>query len=1099
MTIDHNDATIAQLRAADPHISSWVSANAGSGKTRVLTSRVARLLIRGTLPERILCLTFTKAAASEMQNRLFKELGSWAMMPNEDLIVEMAKIGEHLQPDKLPYVRTLFAAALETPGGLKIQTIHSFADRLLRQFPIEAGAPVNFNALSQTQSLALREQALNRLSTDDPSLMSEFLQTAATSNFDNLLNFIVDHSDQIKPIDEFSNVQPVNALEFPFSGENWKVVDQLIEVLDKGGSNDLKYAKYLREMKATRSVLQKLEWAAKVFLIASGDNGRPYRAKLPVNLPSLKYIKSKTDPRRFQFHDLSKIIQNFRDQASETHEEYLRYIFSKFATKFLHEYNQLKQAHGGLDFSDLIHYARRLLTKSEMRAWVLYKLDGGIDHILVDEAQDTSHAQWAIIKALSEEIRATQVDPSKRSIFVVGDAKQSIFSFQGASPSAFSDMSNLFEREIQQAQNKFNVTELLYSFRSSPAILRVVDQVFHDTSNIGVGGAVSHAAFHENMPGRVDIWPFREEVKEENKNPWFEPIDEPARADPRLKLADDIADWIKTQTDGAHFYQDAKGNVRVIEPRDILILVQKRTKIYPYLQTSLMAKNIPTAGADRFRLSKPLAVQDVMSLLRFLALPEDDLSLAEALKSPLFNLSERELFDLAYPRGGRSLWQALRQSDLLVIRDILQELRDQSDFIRPFELIQRILITHKGRENFRARLGGEVDDALDALLNKALEFEQSFPPVLEHFIHFFDNETEEIKRELSAEDNEVRIMTVHGAKGLEAPIVILAETEQLDDKGDGSVLEDKETNSDLIWKPRNELLKTLKLREIEQSQKDTRNQEKMRLLYVALTRAESWLVIAGAGKFANDNSSWFQMIQNGVANLPTDLIEGEISRYEVGNWPLGFDTASVELEDYIPPFQGFDFKANFDEDQQTASILSPSKVEGAKVIEGGEANTSALEDGTIVHKLLEYLPNFPKENRKQVMKTIIEPSQQHLFEMVEAILADKILEDMLIRGQHEVGFSVSLNENILHGAIDLVVENHDHVLIVDYKTNQIIPKDVDQIPEGLLKQLALYVYAMKPHYDSKPVLAAILWTATGELMKIPNEMTDKALESVTFS
>ena len=897
-----SDATRAQNRAAGPDRSVWVSANAGSGKTKVLTDRVARLLLAGTEPQRILCLTYTKAAATEMQNRLFARLGSWAMLDDATLTERLLELGEatgRIDAERLRRARTLFARALETPGGLKIQTIHSFCAALLRRFPLEAGVSPRFAEMEERAGKRLRAEIVEDLATTHRAVFDAIAAHGAVDEFDKLLLEITRQAEHYAHPPDAAAIHrtlglpegftEVDLVAGVFTGGEAELTAGLVPMLAAGSSNDQRDARKLGQIDMGRRDVETVAALEDVFLYAGGQ--RPDEARLD-RFPT-KQTREQPGLALGPLQDLMRRTEWARPRRRALAAAGRSLALHRFAHLFTAEYTRRKQAQGWLDFDDQILRARALLSSSAVAQWVLFRLDGGLDHILVDEAQDTSPAQWDVIWKLAEEFTAGAGARQgvERTVFVVGDEKQSIYSFQGADPAVFGEMQDRFRDHLAAIGPGLERVNLHFSFRSAGAVLRVVDHTFSGETAAGVGREVTHRAFKGDLPGRVDIWPFIEKGERTAEPNWYDPVDTLAEDDPAIRLAAQIADTIRDMIDaGVQIpWADREGSgARPLRPGDILILVQRRSEIFHEIIRKLKEAGLPVAGADRLRIGGELAVKDLTALLAFLATPEDDLSLAAALRSPLFGLSEGDLYDLAHGRPGY-LWHALRDraAEFAEAHATLVALRDRADFLRPYELLERILTRHGGRARLLARLGPEAEDGIDALLSQALAYERAEVPSLVGFLGWLGaDETQEIKRELDSAGDQIRVMSVHGAKGLEAPVVILPDTakRKVDIKQKIFALPDGSpgwlTATGDAAAPLAEARDALKTRQIE---------ERRRLLYVAMTRAESWLIVCGAGDPGKAPiDSWYNMARAGVeaAGAVTEAFApGAGLRFGEGDWP----------------------------------------------------------------------------------------------------------------------------------------------------------------------------------------------------------------------
>ncbi|MFC6582458.1 UvrD-helicase domain-containing protein [Sulfitobacter aestuariivivens] len=654
-----DDATRAQVDAAQPEVSTWLTANAGSGKTRVLTDRVARLLLAQVDPQQILCLTYTKAAASEMQNRLFKRLGEWAMLGDDALRLALTElgIGTTFEPSELRWARTLFSRAIETPGGLKIQTIHSFCAAILRRFPLEAGVNPQFTEIEDRAADLLRADIVDEMAeSDEAPLVAALAARYTGEDFSSLTRIIVNKRDgfgrDVSSADVLSlfginaDLTSQSLEQSVFDGTEMPLIKELVPALLAKGGNDGKAGVALQDI--TELSVNTLPLLERVFLTGEKANS-PFSAKIgsfptKATQATLAHLMPAIDAFMLR-------VESARDARLALLATERTLVLHEFARAFLARYEAAKQQRGWLDFDDLILRTRALLSDEKVAAWVLYRIDGGIDHILVDEAQDTSPHQWDIIEKLTDEFYSGQgarpdVD---RTIFVVGDKKQSIYSFQGADPEGLNDKGQSFERKIREAGKVFQHRSLEYSFRSSSAILRLVDQVFDPRVQHDLDKETQHFAFKSDLPGRVDLWPLIEKTDEEEERDWTDPVDRRSAQHHSVILAEKIAARIKELVTGEHYIPTDTKSPNIFEKRriragDFLILVQSRGALFSEIIRACKAAELPIAGADRLKVGAELAVKDLAALLSFLATPDDSLSLASALRSPLFGWSEQDLF-----------------------------------------------------------------------------------------------------------------------------------------------------------------------------------------------------------------------------------------------------------------------------------------------------------------------------------------------------------------------------------------------------------------------------------------------------------------------
>ena len=1113
-----DDASKRQVEAAHPARSTWLAANAGSGKTRVLTDRVARLLLDGVMPQNILCLTYTKAAASEMQNRLFRRLGRWTMLNNTDLLNELMALGveRSLNSKDIDRARTLFARAVEAPGGLKIQTIHSFCASILRRFPLEAGVNPQFVEIDERAQKLLLDEVVEAIA--DGAERSSFDGVAhhfTGMDVQDLLRSILDLAHLFKvPATQEDIWQGLGllpdyndqdlAMDCFLPADAQLVFDLRAELLNKVG-NDLKAGVNLQAIKGPGLTVIDMPVLESVFLTKSGAD--PFKAKVG------KFPTKKTQlelPYMTQLDALMMRVEDTRQSRLALRTAERTKALYEFATEFLHTYHDRKQTRGFLDFNDLILQTQTLMSDERVAAWVLFRLDGGIDHILVDEAQDTSPAQWDVIRLLAQEFTSGQGARAdvQRTIFVVGDKKQSIYSFQGADPEGFDKMRDQFAARLLEIDQPFQSTTLDYSFRSSPAILELVDQVF--CNRTGLGSRSSHLAYKSELPGRVDIWPVFQKPEKAEARHWTDPVDEVSNDHQDKQLADTLArhiqDLIKTETlpqidkDGVLFR-------RKITAGDFLILVQGRQKLlFREIHRACKEASLPIAGADRLKVAAELAVQDIQSLLSFLALPEDNLSLAEALKSPLFSWSEQDIFNLAQGRDSPFLWRSLqnRQADFPNTVRRLVDLRNLADFKRPFELIEHILTTQGGRSALLGQLGLEAAEGIDALVSQSLAYERGNVPNLTGFLVWLGADDLEIKRQMDSVGDKIRVMTVHGAKGLEAPIVILPDTATRKAPKTRDVVDHL---SMAVWKPNSKLVPnvlTPTLDELQTGQLEERD----RLLYVALTRAESWLIVMGSGDIKEGQGCWHNTIHTAaVAKEASPLVTtaGIGLRYEPAPWEAGALKPTEEtpgstyhVPDWVTP------RAHAPAPQ--TNTRAPSELGGDKVINSdlAKANPNALRLGTAVHLLLETLPNAPQENWRDISTLLVENDVLELawVEATEILTHPNLAHIFTPDTLAEVSISAHLDElggDPVQGSIDRLIISEKTVLAIDFKTNQVVPDTADQVPEGILRQMGAYASALSQVYPNHKIETAVLWTKSQHLMQLPHHLVISSLQSTSHA
>ena len=1111
------NATEEQRKAANPHTSVWVEASAGTGKTKVLSDRVLQLLLHNVRPEQILCLTYTKAAAAEMNTRISKRLSEWAVIPEEKLEESLLNIlgSEADSSDKLHQfrnkARTLFACLLDTPGGLKIQTIHSFCQNILKRFPLEAGISPYFEIMNDRESSDILESiqtnllskhnsapvgdAIRYLTREMKEEPFENMIEDVTKNRYKIAEILVKHNgidNFLQDLQKKLSVNPIYTAEDLKADFMQKVsahkLAQYMEVLSGGSTNDQKKMKAMEEVLSHGLRGETYEEYRNLFLTKEGERRadsslitKKNAEKNPQTLENL--IKDAED-----VLELERTLINLNLYNSTK-------AFFTIAQELNNRFEEYKQKSAKLDYSDLIRLTVDLLSDSATSSWVLFKLDGGINHILVDEAQDTSPEQWQIVKSLSEEFFAGDGQKEQnRTIFVVGDRKQSIYSFQGADPHKFDEMASYF---ATKAKDKFARVNLHNSFRSAPAVLETVNHLFAQNNVAdGVVSAdekVNHVPVRAGQFGRVEIWPMMVAQKDDkvvNDKEWLPPMEMTQRISVRTKLAQKMATTIRTMVDkSAH-------TAHPLRYRDFMILVRKRNDFVTDFIRACKKENVNIAGADVIVLSKQIVVQDLLSLGKFLLLPQDDLSLAEVLKSPLFGLTDAELEDLCFGRGNKLLWTCLQETKKYEnnVTKQLKDLFDDLDYIRPYELYTRVLREQDGRKKFIARMGVEVEDALDEFMNQALIYEQTQIPNMQGFLAWMGQSDVEIKREGEDADNDaVRLMTAHHSKGLQAPVVFLPDTVSYHKPQHKQAFL---TDNDLAYYPLCGDSYEDCCENILQKIKEAELEEYRRLLYVALTRAEDTLIVCGYSNSNDiDENSWYSLCYNGFKDF--GVAEENIGLvYETPDiLPKKQDKNNSSAEEQAD-FENWMF-VETENENGLGKPYTPSKL----VDEDDVDSASPLKDdavyyrrGTLIHKLLQFLPQHANDYQALIDEYLHRNAGDFSANKQEEIkhevlnLINSVHFDWLF-GEHsqaEVPIIGRVGDKIISAQIDRLITLPDEhrVIIVDFKTNREAAADLEHTPPAYKTQLMLYAELIKQIYPEWSVESYILWTNETRLMKV---------------
>jgi len=1133
-----------QVLASDPRASVFVTANAGSGKTSTLVKRVARLLLRGASPQAILCVTYTKAAAAEMQRRLFDLLGAWAVTEDADLAAALAELDE--SPSDLSAARRLLARALETPGGLKIQTIHAFCEKLLRRFPLEAGVSPGFQVLEDAAAARVSAQAraaianVVRQAPEGPigRAYRHFAVELDWRSFEGMFSTFEAKRGAIEAI--IGACGSMAALErriWTDCGLASVIWPETIEAEACAGV----------DWRAWRKAAGALATSAAVTDQALADNldacgpassfaalWAPYSTQ--AGLPRVRLGTNGVNPaaRDWLKQEQARLGAAAEQlKAARVARDTLYAMI--LAQAYAQTYDGAKAMDGALDFGDLIERTEALLTRRADAAWVLYKLDGGIDHILLDEAQDTAPDQWAILRALTSEFFAGAGlgGVRGRTLFAVGDEKQSIYSFQGAAPQQLAAESLAYRARIEGGGAAFRQVPLEESFRSTPQVLAFVDAVFADPAAAaglrpGEGAdapPVRHVTRRATEAGSVDLWPLEESDPIEEVDVWA-PVDDEPKESANKKLARRIARWIKAVVARGEGVGDrqAAGGVRPARYGDFLILVRRRRVLFHEIIRALKREGVAVGGADRLKLSEHVVFQDLMALGRFARFPDDDLTLAALLRSPFCDVDEQALFDLAYERQG-SLWAVLsrragERAAWTQAKALFDWVLAEAALRPPFDFYGRVLSrldaeSRSMRARMLTRLGREAEDAIEAFLGQALSLEQSRIHDLERFLDAMAASELEIKREQEdtsgREGGEVRVMTTHGAKGLEAPIVILPDTTTCARAMGGPLmpLED----GGFLWAPRkaDDCPASTQARERREA---AAAGESLRLFYVALTRARDRLVICGV-KTADSyfKNSWcdlaaraFERPQIAALTRPVAEAEMQILRFGADPAPAAATVATIAAAAPLPSWA----RALAPAPAATLRYASPSSL--AQTERGPSASPLAAREGLgryrrgeLIHRLLQLLPDLPAAERAQAALLLLRrepgltPDQRQ--EMASAALA--VLEDARFAAvfgegsRTEVaiaGGAAGLPAGLsISGRIDRLVVTPQRILVVDYKTNRPAPARIEDADPSYLTQMALYASVLAGVFPGRPVEAALVWTDGPKLMAVPENIIGDAL------
>ncbi len=1136
-----------QRRASDPAANVWVAASAGSGKTKVLTDRVLRLMLDGAPPERILCLTFTKAAAAEMANRVNATLGKWAIDADAELRADLSKLTGAAPDDAgIAAARRLFAQVLDVPGGLKIQTIHSFCESLLSRFPVEARVPPHAQVMDERGAAELiqiaRDAVLARVR-NTPELadaLAVVTEYAQEDQFAGLLDHMAAERGRLRralaagdwagdihrhfgieaDLEE-GDVIAAASEDAAFALEDLQraaaALAQGTEKTDQPRGRVI--AEWLSAEPAERR--RNFEEYRRTYFNADGAATKTLATKaVQTALPDAADILFREQQRLAEVLDRCRAIVTARASVA----------LLCLGAAILDAYEAAKRRRVQLDYDDLIIKARNLLKDQGdgFAAWVLYKIDGGLDHILIDESQDTNPDQWEIVAALADEFFAGEgARDIDRSVFAVGDVKQSIFSFQRADPAAFRHYRDHFDRRVRAAERKWDPVELDVSFRSTEAVLQAVDAVFaHSPARDGVvepGDTLNHVAFRAGQGGLVELWPVVEPESPESPS-WEPPVLRRTLLAPQRRLATVIARQVVRWIEG----DTLPSRNRPVRAGDIMILLRTRGALMEELVRALKTAGVPVAGVDRMALTDQLAVMDLIALGQFLLLPGDDLILATVLKGPLIGLDDDALFTLAYGRGSRNLWQRLgdlsgESESFGAAHAWLAGLLSETDFRPPYELFASVLTRAairpgvSGWQCMIERLGPEAEDPIDEFLAQALAFERSHAPSLQGFLRWLEAGSVEIKRDLEqGERDEVRVMTVHGAKGLQAPIVILPDAPSKPRGGQGPELLWLD-GTQPVWPPKREMEETL-CRQARAEANRRRDEEYRRLLYVAMTRAEDRLYVCGAaGGQKIPEDSWYGLVAAGLEGVAQTaefdfrdagpsgwhgtglrLVNAQEARPQTGD--------ATGLERMISPSREAWMDRPAPPEPLPPRPLAPSRPSGAEPpvlspVDRSEA--VGMRRGSIIHRLLQALPDLPVGARRGACADYLGQPGQGLDADAQAEIADEVMA-ILESPDYEAFFGPNSRAEVpvigavegpdgptvVSGQVDRLVVEPDRILVLDYKSARPAPRTAAETAPAYLWQMAAYRAVLRQIWPDRPVECGLLWTAVPRLSMVTEWLLD---------
>ncbi len=837
--------------ASNPTENIWVQANAGTGKTTVLIRRLLRILFRNSCREinkssGILCLSYTNAAAGEMRNRVLDGLRNWSKASDDELRDLLSGISENEPANDvdLAAARRVFFSYIDNPDMLKIKTIHGFCEEILRRFPIEAGISPTWSLVSGAAQTVLLQDAFNKMINNSLNnakniqntmdAFSRIIDIKSEHFLSDLNNMLLSHYKS------FFQVEDTNKYREYFIDKTKHILN-----LDTPVSMDLPQENLIKIIDYAENIKKPAQYVINIINITKQyiDNSVNFEKYKDLYLTSKNTIRSILEKDSVFSEEAKRVCEIQQYLLNKKVFDNTLSLFD-LAMDFADTYKTIKQERNLLDFEDLILYTQRLFRKPDVMGWVLSQLDVSISHILVDEAQDTSPQQWNIMKMLAGDFFTDGDKENNRSLFVVGDTKQSIYGFQNADPVAFAESRADIAEQIQQNYRTIKEIPLDQSFRSVEPVLKTVDYFFSHPSVVADTGFHNnaHVCYRRGEPGFVEMHNLLTYEDKTHKNRLYV-----------YDIADKIEKLIKD--DG-------------YKPSDIMVLLQKRGSFAGPLLIELKRRGIDVAGSDRIKLPQFPAVKDLLHMVRFCIDNNNDYGLCCVLKSPFYRLKEQDIFNLCKIKNeseNASVFDCLTEYN----RDVYDDLNDiieKSKTLAPYSFFEYVLHKNNNREKIISAMGKHVIDPIEEFMSMCLAYERTQPGTLRHFIKWFITGDSEVKRDMD-ESAGVRIMTVHGSKGLASPVVFLIDTvyfPQSESTLNVNYLDKNSDDYDLwLWKTDDSDI----IQQIADKNKQDAIAEYYRLLYVAMTRTRDRLYIYGCDANVVNDLSWHRKLWSVLSNI----------------------------------------------------------------------------------------------------------------------------------------------------------------------------------------------------------------------------------------
>jgi ATP-dependent helicase/nuclease subunit A len=1070
----------------DPYKSCWISANAGTGKTKITIDRILALLLSGSKASSILAITFTNNAADEMKYRIINLVNDLLKLTDDELLEYLQNfLSQVITRKEISQYRHKILIIEEQLSELKIQTLHAFCQSLLQDFSEAAGLKENFKIIDENYAQIILSDAKEEIFNHDKitATLNNILNKYSYNYFADILDDIASSRNKLAYI--WQNYEDLNQyinktyqfLEIkPLEDYESKIYQDFFSKMDQDFINELAINIAISDKDKDKEKVQNLKslqqnWvdnfaeAFMFFQAAFCKKDQEFYKKLVT-----KDIAAKISDYDTKIADLNELYNYYNNLLNKYNYAELTVDIMLIAQIFLMSYDKIKLQKNLIDYEDLILKSLLLLKSSTNKEFILYKLYNNIHHLLIDEAQDISPWQWDIVKLILEDFFASQIQAStnnsttkitincaennSRSFFIVGDEKQSIYGFQGVNHYLFTEIKSEFSQKMQESGKILHEIALQTSYRSGSTILTLVDKLanlpeIYNNLTVNQDKKIEHRCFRENINNKVVIWPESPKSVLVETNYWQYPKKIIKKSSPYDEVAKQIAQFIKEALD-----KESASNLTKINASDILILCRKRGGLYNAIINKLAIYNIIVESDNSVKILNYILIMDLISLLRFVIFSEDSLNLAALLKSPLFSFSEEEIFNLCHDRGDVSIWQILQSK--LEYQEVFKKLLDikQTHTILDIkEFYLYYLNKYQLRQKYYLLYGKLAED----LINLFLQIIDNFMEYDSDYLSFLEYLTRcdiKLKNKITNNKDSVKLLTIHASKGLQAPIVILA-TEPYSKNSFKKNSFNFNFEHNLLTLQLQNI--STKLTNSSKNQQDLEQAEEYRLLYVALTRARDELHVFSIASKENRQLCYYNLINKAASNISAFirdkndcLIYQEVSETQ--------PTQSIEPD--IAEFNLSMLAIDSNSEHNLKNIIKAS-------IKEPVLSNKSIMIGNIYHELFYALSlDYNNINREKIIAILA--NYQDLCEQnkLAEILAKTIniiekYREVLFsdKGFNELSLTMKDQGNIINGKIDRLLITQDHAQIIDYKLS-VSPQNLS----GYKQQLTTYEQLVKANF-----------------------------------